>query len=91
MVVFFAAIALGAVALVALVVFVVVEPAEGSTSSNVIGGIAAASGILTGLAFATGAVYAQVKGLWPRVSAWLRMGMLAMLAMLFLVSLLTRD
>jgi len=64
------------VAVAAGLAFLLVGPAEGSTSEFVLAWTAAASGITSGLLFATAAIVAQTFGLWARfptsvrVAAW---------------------
>ena len=73
------------VALVALVWFNLADPAEGTTLYEVLGPVAAFSGITAGLSFAAAAIWASVRGLWSDMPTWVRVGVWVIIVALAIV------
>lgn len=61
-----------AVAALALLWFLVADPAEGTTLYDALGILAAASGLAAGALFIGAAVWAQIAGLWSYAPTWIR-------------------
>ncbi len=78
----YAAIAMAIVPIIALLILLIADPRQDTDPYNALGGIAAFTGIATGLLFGATAIYAQVKGLWNRAPKGLRYTSWALLAAL---------
>ncbi len=95
---FWTIVAIGAVAAgiaaAAGVALWIANPADGTSPEEVLGFIAAVSGLLTGALFGAAAIYAQVKNLWRFAPMWFRYtswAVLAVIAIVAIVSSALRD
>lgn len=72
----------------------IADPAEGTSPEEVLGFIAAITGLLTGALLGAAAIYAQVKNLWRFAPMWFRYtawGVLIVIAIVAIVSSALRD
>ncbi|MGI9646893.1 MAG: hypothetical protein ACR2OI_00070 [Acidimicrobiia bacterium] len=72
----------------------IADPEAGTSPEEVLGVVAAASGLLAGILFGVAAIYAQVKNLWRFAPNWFRYAawvVLIVLAIVAIVSSVLRD
>ncbi len=67
----------------------IADPADGTAPEEVLGLIAAVSGLLTGALFGAAAIYAQVKNLWRFAPMWFRYTAWAVLAVIAVVAIVS--
>lgn len=67
----------------------IADPTVGTAPEEVLGIIAAVSGLLTGALFGAAAVYAQIKNLWRFAPMWFRYTAWAVLAVFAVVAIVS--
>ncbi len=83
-----AGVAAGTAAAVGVALWIA-DPTAGTTPEEVLGLIAAVSGLLTGALFGAAAIYAQVKNLWRFAPMWFRYTAWAVLAVIAVVAIVS--
>lgn len=69
----------------------IADPADGTAPDEVLGLMAAVSGLLTGALFGAAAIYAQVKNLWRFAPMWFRYTAWAVLAIMAVVAIVSSS
>lgn len=85
---FIAAMVTIAVAVLAGISLLVIDPATGSTTEATLGLTAAVSGLITGVLAVTAVIYAQIRNLWRFVPAWIRAAVLGLVVIAFVRALI---